>query len=410
MSPNESHLQVLLYGEPIGTLIHLPGDLNLFTWNQNYLDNPLRPTLSLSFRDAVGGLIEEIPMTRTQIPPFFSNLLPEGLLREYLAKRANIHLRHEFFLLSMLGQDLPGAIQIQPINDQEFFFQTSLKTSDTKKKKETAFRFSLAGIQLKFSAIKNSEKGLTIPTNGVGGQWIVKLPHSIFRGVPENEYTMMELARRIGIDVPETSLIPVENVERLPRELDRFGEKAFVIKRFDRTDEGKSIHIEDFAQIFGVYPEKKYAKASYRNIAEVIWKECGPPGIVEFIKRFVFNALIGNGDMHLKNWSLIYKDKRKASLSPAYDFVSTILYLPEDRLALNFMHSKEFSSLTSDQFKRLCLKTNIPEKLVLDAVEETIQAFFENWKMIKDLPLTKELQTAITNHLKRLPLYSGRAD
>ena len=58
---------------------------------------------------------------------------------------------------------------------------------------------------------------------------------------------------------------------------------------------------------------------------------------MEFLRRFVFNALIGNADMHLKNWSLIYPDRRAAMLAPAYDFVSTIAYLPDDRLALTFV-------------------------------------------------------------------------
>jgi serine/threonine-protein kinase HipA len=401
-------LRVLLYNRPIGKLTHLPGDMNLFTWDEDYIEDSSRPTLSLSFIDTLGNLITDVPMARTQLPPFFVNLLPEGLLREYLAKRANINPKHEFFLLWILGQDLPGALTIQPLDLNEIPFQFASVERENRKKKEEVFRFSLAGIQLKFSAIKNSDHGLVVPVNGVGGSWIVKLPHSIFRGVPENEYTMMELAKRVGIDVPEIALLPIEEVEGLPREFDRLGENVFVIKRFDRTQEGSAIHVEDFAQVFGVYPEKKYQKASYRNIAEVIWKECGEVGIVEFVRRFVFNALIGNGDMHLKNWSLIYREKNKAALAPAYDFVSTILYLPEDRLALNFMHSRDFESLTLNQFKRFCAKAQLPERLVLDTVGETIQIFSEIWKTVKDLPLKAELREAITNHLKIIPFWNGR--
>ncbi len=406
MKTTEIHaLKVLLYNKPIGTLTHLPGDSNAFTWDQDYIDDVSRATLSLSFKDTLGNLIQEIPMTRTQLPPFFSNLLPEGLLREYLAKRANINPKHEFFLLWILGQDLPGALTIQPLDRNNMPFPSDQTEKEKKKKKDLMFRFSLAGIQLKFSGIQRSDHGLVIPTNGVGGDWIIKLPHSIFRGVPENEYTMMELAKRVGIDVPKTALLPIEEVKGMPKELDRLGENIFAIQRFDRTQEGHKIHIEDFAQVFGVYPEKKYQKASYRNIAEIIWKECGETGIAEFIRRFVFNALIGNGDMHLKNWSLIYKEKNKAMLAPAYDFVSTILYLPEDKLALNFMHSKDFKDLTIDQFKRFCSKAQLPEQLVLDCVQETVQLFSENWKTIKDLPLDKNLQEAISQHLKTIPLW-----
>ena len=405
---NRNVLRVLLYNQPIGTLTHLPGDKNLFAFDESYIKNPSRPTLSLSFKDSFGSLITDIDMTRTRLPPFFANLLPEESLRNYLAKRANINPVHEFSFLSILGQDLPGAITIQEIGNEEILFQPSAEILKNETKKEGPLRFSLAGIQLKFSAIHKMDHGLIIPSNGVGGGWIVKLPHSIFRQVPENEYTMMELARRVGIDVPQIALHPIEEIQGLPRELSHLGNHIFAIKRFDRTDSGDRIHIEDFAQIFGVYPEKKYESASYRNIAEVIQKEVGETGIVEFIKRFVFNALIGNGDMHLKNWSLIYREKNKASLAPAYDFVSTILYLPEDRLALNFVDSKDFGSLTLNQFKRFASKAQLSEKLVLDTVGETIERFSESWKTIKDLPLKEDVRNAILNHLKTIPLWNPK--
>ena len=81
-------LNVLLHGRRIGTLTRLPGDRNLFAFDQAYIDDPHRTTLSLSFKDAFGALISDIKPTQVRLPPFFANLLPEGALREYLAKRA----------------------------------------------------------------------------------------------------------------------------------------------------------------------------------------------------------------------------------------------------------------------------------------------------------------------------------
>jgi serine/threonine-protein kinase HipA len=189
----------------------------------------------------------------------------------------------------------------------------------------------------------------------------VKLPSPIYAGVPENEFIMMELARQIGIDVPETARMSVDQIKGLPKGISTIPNHAFIIKRFDRDISGEGIHIEDFAQVFGVFPEKKYKAASYRNIAQVIWTEAGEEGIEEFIGRFVFNALIGNGDMHLKNWSLIYPNKIDAVLAPAYDFVSTIPYRAGDELALTFVDSKSFSSLNYEQFKRFAVKSQLPE-------------------------------------------------
>ncbi|MBT3821580.1 MAG: HipA domain-containing protein, partial [Nitrospinaceae bacterium] len=274
---------------------------------------------------------------------------------------------------------------------------------------DAILRFSLAGVQLKFSAIKENTGGLTIPVNGMGGSWIVKLPSTKFNGVPENEFAMMELARRVGMDVPETTLMPLNQIAGLPKEVDSLGGDGLAIKRFDRADEGTPVHIEDFAQIFGVYPEKKYARASYRNIAEVIWAETGEPGIAEFIRRIVFNALIGNGDMHLKNWSLIYPDRRKPALAPAYDFVSTIPYMKEEKLALTFVDSKEFESLDLDQFDRFAGKAGLPRNLVLKTAQETVELFAEKWNSADDLPIKEEIQIAINTHLERIPLWKNKA-
>ncbi|MGB5300547.1 MAG: HipA domain-containing protein [Thiogranum sp.] len=98
--------------------------------------------------------------------------------------------------------------------------------------------------------------------------WIVKLPSMKFEGVPENEFAIMTLARMIGMDVPDVELVDLEVVSGLPEGIGRLKGSALAVKRFDRTEEGGIIHSEDFAQVFGVYPERKYERASYRNIAE----------------------------------------------------------------------------------------------------------------------------------------------
>jgi serine/threonine-protein kinase HipA len=113
-----SVLSVALYGKRIGALTLLPGDLTLFAFEQAYIDDPDRPTLSLSFKDAFGELITDLKPRRVRVPPFFSNLLPEGALREYLAKKAGVNAEREFFLLWMPGQNLPGAITMTPADGE----------------------------------------------------------------------------------------------------------------------------------------------------------------------------------------------------------------------------------------------------------------------------------------------------
>ncbi|MDX5407310.1 MAG: type II toxin-antitoxin system HipA family toxin [Chromatiaceae bacterium] len=398
-----STLNVLLYGEPIATITHVGNDRTLFAFNEAYANDEMRPVLSLGFKDALGGLITHFKPTQTRLTPFFSNLLPEETMRNYLAQRAGVSPVREFFLLWVLGQDLAGAITIVPA-DGEALPQNLKGDVEDAAEEQTPMRFSLAGVQLKFSAVQQASGGLTVPATGTGGSWIVKLPSSRFEAVPENEYSMMTLARMLGIDVPEIKLLPIEQITNIPAGIGQFGSSAFAIKRFDRA-EGKAIHIEDFAQIFGVYPQDKYKTASMRNIAQVLSIEGNESDIAEFIRRLVFNTLIGNADMHLKNWSVIYKDKRAASIAPAYDFVSTIAYIPDDSAALKVSRSKKFSDFTFDELTHLAAKAMLPEKLVLETARQTVERFYEIWVKEKHhLALTNRMISVLEKHFSTVPL------
>ncbi len=403
MTNHVSTLNVLLYGEPIATITNVGNDRTLFAFMDSYINDESRPVLGLGFKDSLGGLLTSFKPTQTKLTPFFSNLLPEETMRNYLAERAGVNPAREFSLLWVLGQDLAGAITVEPA-DGEALPPNAHQGIDDETKIEAPMRFSLAGVQLKFSAVQQANGGLTIPATGKGGSWIVKLPSSRFDAVPENEYSMMELARMLGMDVPETQLLPINQIANIPAGIGKYGDSAFVIKRFDRVD-GQAIHIEDFAQVFGVYPQDKYKKASMRNIAQVIGIEGKDEDIAEFTRRLVFNTLIGNADMHLKNWSVIYKDKRTASIAPAYDFVSTIPYIPDDSASLKVSRSKKFSDFTLDEISHLAAKAMLPEKLVLDTAKQTVAGFHEVWAKEKaHLPLTKSVIEAIEMHLRSIPL------
>lgn len=398
-------LEVRLHEKAVGTLTLLPGDRTLFVFDPSYAEDPNRPTLSLSFKSQSGELLMDVHPTQTRVPPFFSNLLPEGPLRSYLAGRAQVNEKREFFLLWALGLDVPGALTLAPLDEQAWPALQQDEDADTGRDRKGPLRFSLAGVQLKFSAIAQAKGGLTISAEGTGGSWIVKLPSLQFPAVPENEYSMMTLARAVGIAVPEVRLIGVEEIAGLPEEVTRIAGSALAVERFDRIAGGGKVHIEDFAQVFGLYPEKKYERASYRNIAEVIWTEAGEAGIAEFIRRLVFNTLIGNADMHLKNWSLIYRDRRSAALAPAYDLVSTIAYIPDENLALKLGRSKKMKDVSIQAFIELAAKARLPERVVLDTVRETVDRFRDSWaREHAHLPIDKSLVKIIDAHLKRMPL------
>ncbi len=399
-------LDILLYGKPIGTLTRVAGDKTLFAFTEAYIADNDRPTLGLRFKDQHGQLITDFKTVQSQVMPFFSNLLPEGPLRDYLAERAGVNAKREFFLLWVLGRDLPGAVTIRPADGEAWPDDAKKQGSDAADARQAnALRFSLAGVQLKFSAAKDAKGGLTIPATGAGGAYIIKLPSQTYAGVPENEFSMMSLARSVGIQVPAIDLVDVDAIANLPDGIQKLGPKAFVIERFDRLPNGELIHIEDFAQVFDVYPDDKYKKANMRSIARVLAAESDDEDIAELVRRMTFNTLIGNGDMHLKNWSLIYPDRRNAALAPAYDFVSTIPYIPNDSAALNVSRSKSFADYSADELSHFAAKAALPEKLVLDTARETAVRFREQWEAEKGhLPMSRDVVAAIDQNLPSVPI------
>ncbi|MBL8643562.1 MAG: HipA domain-containing protein [Rhodospirillaceae bacterium] len=393
-------LSVRLHDRQIGTITRLSGDRQLFAFDESYIDDANRQTLSLSFKSASGGLVTSLRPYTLKLPQFFSNLLPEGHLREYLARQIGVKPEREFFLLAALGLDLPGAVTVVPLDGATVDDgEVAVKRAD--KKEDTQLRFSLAGVQLKFSAIAAARGGLTIPANGIGGAWIVKLPSMTFPAVSENEYAMLALARKLGIEVPQTRLVPVSEIQGLPEGVGQLQGSAFVVERFDRTSDGKRVHMEDFAQVFGLFPDEKYGKRNYSNIAAVLWAEIGEEAVNDFMRRLVFSIVIGNGDMHLKNWTLLYRDGVRPSLSPAYDFVSTVPYIPNDNLALKFGGDKNLRGISQATVRRFAEKAGLAVGPLWRTVDETIAATRENWRTLPEADLLpKNIRDAINAHIE----------
>ena len=330
-------------------------------------------------------------------------------MRTYLAGRAGVNAERDFFLLSVLGSDLPGAVTTRPPRSGSWAEPEGEGLSGQAENEtdlgESALRFSLAGVQLKFSAVNEASGGLTIPAKGVGGSWIVKLPSTRFPRVPENEFSMMTLAAKVGIDVPRIKLISTDEIENLPPGMSGLEKTAYAIERFDRPPGGGAVHIEDFAQVFRIFPENKYARASSVNIANVLAVETNDRDVAEFVRRVTFSMLIGNADMHVKNWSLTYPDRRTPSLSPAYDFVSTIPYLPAKEAALKVSRSSRFDEFSEEELSHMASRAKLPNKLVLDTAHETVERFRAVWAAEKmNLPIRDGVVKAIDAHIEVVPI------
>ncbi len=393
-----SLLRVSLNDDPIGTLTLLPSGGVFFAFDEAYLNSASPLVLSQSFFRPSGEIIPESKSSAGKLPSFFSNLLPEGHMRDYLAQRGGIKPSNEFKLIKLLGQDLSGAVILSPLEGVPVDVPSPEEAEATKNLHP--LRFSLAGVQLKFSAIAERRGGLTISANGMGGDWIIKLPAQNYAHVPENEYAIMDLAGRIGIPVPETKLVPLADITNLPEMGILVGKRALAVKRFDRTPSGKRIHIEDFAQVYNIAPDKKYEGVSYGSLAGMVWTLTGETGLRDFIRRLTFCIVTGNGDMHLKNWSFIYEDGRTPNLAPAYDLLSTVPYIAQDGLALKLSDTKDMKLIGMDHFRKLVKKAAVPEHIVLQTVRDTVDATHTAWAEYgKQYDLPADIRDSIQKHM-----------
>jgi len=347
------------------------------------------------------------------VPPWFSNLLPEGPLRTLVAEQAGVSPGREFFLLRQLGEDLPGAVRILgDLPDREAEERAAEMSAESGGKERDSWHFSLAGVQLKFSAHRN-QRGLTVPVSGRGGDWIVKLPDARYPRVPENEHATMRWARESGISIPEIELVDVENIEGLPHSLHRFQETlALVVRRFDRRSDGSRIHMEDFAQVLDVYPEEKYSKYNYETLASIIFALTGLDGLAKFVHQLVFIVSAGNGDAHHKNWTLLYRDGIQAELSPAYDLVTTIPYQAGyqagDTLALNLAKSKRWGDVDMGSFVRLARRIKVEEIWMVEQVTLAAERIWTAWKhSSEDFGYDVNTREILNNHLSRIPLLNA---
>ena len=351
-------LKILLGDVLVGHLTGYQDGKNLFAFDESYISlGPRRPILSLSFNTpgdeaATERKLREVYLSRIKLPPFFSNLLPEGVLREYMVKRLKIHHDHEFDILVALGNSLPGAIRALPADELPQAALDYRSGSTPAVLEETPINFSLGGSQLKFSMI---ERGGRFTLGDGGDEWIVKPPHPTYPDVPANEYTMMRLAAAAGIQTPEVKIVKLDDIDFAGLgglAIPQWETRAYAVRRYDRTAEGP-VHAEDFAQVFNVYADQEYNATNYDTIGRLIF-DIFPnrfEQLAEFMRRLVVNILIGNGDAHLKNWSVIYTDEVTPQLAPAYDLVSTIHYVHNDSLALNLGGEKRFESIDASHLK-----------------------------------------------------------
>lgn len=411
MKNEMSVLELTLHDRVVGHLAGFSDGRNVLSFADEFRDDPHRPTLGLITHPRFGSSSKLLgqPWARNQrLHPLLSNLLPEGALRELLARSLKTHVDNEFQMFSCLGRDLPGALIATLVSPEKIPRHVLDAHGDAKLINISlpfdANKFSLAGVQMKFS-MKEKDGRYNLTQGGELGDWIVKTPSTKYKQVPANEFSSMSLAALAGIDIPEIKLIAMDRLNALPQ-INLPDEKlAYAIKRFDRDGETR-IHMEDFAQVFVKYPHDKYDAANYEQIARILFQYSvhGLADVQQLAKRLLVNILLANGDAHLKNWSLIYPDQFMPRLSPAYDIVFTRAYIQnESGFALNLAKNKQWYLVTSEHFQRWSEKCGVSWRAIKPQLDEVMERARALWpRALNDLPINELHKVELKSHWRDL--------
>jgi len=252
----------------------------------------------------------------------------------------------------------------------------------SRKAQELTGKLSISGVQPKLS-VKFDEKRNMLVLASEGGEYILKPQNPAFSNIPENEQCCMDIAKELNVEVPPHCLIPLKDKSL-----------SYVVKRFDR-ERGVKIHQEDFGQI--LEQTDKY-KGSVEQIGGKLKEISSAPGydVQLLFERVVLNFILGNGDAHLKNYSITYRDKDDVRLAPAYDIVCSKLVIPGEEDSAITIHGKK-NKLSREDFDKLGDAFGIPIKI---RYEKFGNKFNNIGKIIETSNLTKEKQEQFLKIIK----------
>jgi serine/threonine-protein kinase HipA len=295
------------------------------------------PLLSLSLP------VDDRRYTQGVVRPFVDGLLPEGESRRSIARDVGVRADDSYGLIRELGRDCAGAVVVQPLDDPPPPQATTVTAEPLDLRELESLvrnlrsaplgaggrvRVSLAGVQEKLLLTRMPNGGWGRPVDGTPSTHILKPEIAAYPQTVENEVFCMRIARNLGLDVA-----PVETSEIA-------GRKLIVVERYDRAVSAdgsvERIHQEDFCQATGTAPEMKYEEdggPSLRRIAGIAQSVAAPDSLERLLQAIALNVLVGNGDAHAKNLSLLHHPTGALTLAPLYDLMCTLHY-GDRRLAM----------------------------------------------------------------------------
>lgn len=240
----------------------------------------------------------------------------------------------------------------------------------------SADHMSISGVQAK-ALVRLNKDSSELEFAPTGSTHILKPEPNEYPDLPAMENVGMIMAETLGMNVPPHGLFPMAD-----------GRLCYIVKRFDRTEDGGKIQSETMYQLLG--STDKY-KGSLESVGKAIRSHAENVGLdtIDFFERVLLCFLIGNGDMHMKNWALLIRDK-KPSLAPCYDLVSSKVYLAKEEDSALMINAKK-NKLKRADFEALASYLKIDPK----AAANVFDKFKDAQERLREMCVYSELNPSM---------------
>ena len=382
-----NQLIALLDGREVGT-VHYKDSRLSFTYSDTWRNDPNAYPLSLSM--PLGSATHG----HARIEAFLWGLLPDNdRVVQNWGKRFQVSPKNVFRLISHVGEDCAGAVQfVSPERLETLIAEPAAREIQwlpeeniaerlrTLRADHSAWRaasdtgqFSLAGAQPK-TALLFERKRWGVPSGRIPTTHILKPPTGDWEGHAENEHFSLQLARALGLIVPNSSVLRFQD------------EIAIVVERYDRARAGSRwvrIHQEDMCQALGLHPTRKYENdggPGVQRIVELLREQSSSSeeDIQSFLDVIAFNWLIAGTDAHAKNYSLLLGQNGVVRLAPLYDLASILPYpnvnLSKVKLAMKVGGEYRLRNIGLRHWQRLATELRLDDAKLIDRIRAMAQA------------------------------------
>jgi len=320
--------------------------------------------------------------TQGVVRPFLDGLLPEGQSRLAVAENFNVLASDSYALIRAIGRDCAGAVVIQPDSEPpppppstvraEALTETDIETLVANLRTaplgvDERVRISLGGVQEKLLLTRMPDGSWGRPVDGTPSTHILKPEIARYPLTVENEAFCMRIARHLGRPVATVETTAIGS------------RKLLVVERFDRIVHADGavtrIHQEDFCQATATVPDHKYEEdggPSLQRIAGLLQAAATPNALDDLLRAVTTNAVIGNGDAHAKNFSLLHQPSGALTLAPLYDLLCT-LYYGDDRLAMYIDTVHRTNRVTANRISNEAVRWGISKKHAMSIIDAILE-------------------------------------